>query len=44
MYGTLCVLVRLNYGCVCVLMSVWEYICESVKKARVCFKVAYVFR
>ena len=34
----------INYGCVCVLMSVWEYICESVKKARVCFKVAYVFR
>lgn len=27
-----------------VLMSVWECICESVKKARVCFKVAYVFK
>ena len=42
--GLLCVLVRLNYVCVCVLMSVWEFICESVKRARVCFKVAYVFR
>lgn len=34
----------LNYDCVYVLMSVWEYICESVKRTRVCFKVAYVFR
>ena len=43
-YGTPCALVRWRYGCVCVFVSVWEYICESVTRAGVCLEVACVFR